>query len=355
MYHIKDQGNYEHLPELALAIYEGQIQQLQTLLDNGHDMNAPIPLSTYSSLTPLNLAIILEQSDIIRLLVERGAELNAPNNPSILKAVRYASEQDIRYLHQSGAKLDLYNHLKSGAYQQAYYGGGKHIPLLQELGLDIVKHAGKTLRTAVQDHNMKIVEYLLQQGVDMNYNEADQVYPYQATPLTVAVRKGDAKMAHYLLDHGADVTITEKDGERAYTIALTAGHHELAERIKQLEPPEFHDKSNKYHALIPYKLPADLQQWLEEKPQRMEFPDHDDYGIRYIQFFQLMDTIEFKMGRTKLLRLSSVVDNYSHLHIVWHASSRKISCYDEEHLTLEPLASWKEFKQNPLRSLEDLF
>ncbi|WP_411343444.1 ankyrin repeat domain-containing protein [Paenibacillus sp. WLX1005] len=355
MYRIQDQGNYEHLPELALAIYEGKAEQVTTLLDNGHDLNAPIQLGTYTSLVPLHLAIVTEQSDMIRLLVERGAELNTIHNPAMLKAVRYASEQDIRYLYESGARLDLYNNVKSGAYQEAYYGGGQHIPLLQELGLDIVKHAGKTLRTAVQKHDMKIVDYLLNQGVDINYNEANQVYPYKATPLTVAVRNGDVKMAHYLLDQGADVTITEKGGERAYTIARTGGHHELAERIKQLEPPEFQDKSNKHHSLLPYKLPADLQQWLEQQPQRLELPENNEYGIRYIDFFQLMDTIAFKFGRTKLLRLSSVVDNYSHLHIVWHAGSRKIACYDEEHLTLEPLTNWKSFQQHPLSSLETLF
>ena len=45
-------------------------------------------------------------------------------------------------------------------------------------------------------------------------------------------------------------------------------------------------------------------------------------GIGYIEFYSLTDAVEMKMGRQKLLRLSSDLDQYSHMLIVWNPSKR---------------------------------
>ncbi|WP_235193896.1 ankyrin repeat domain-containing protein [Paenibacillus sp. FSL R5-192] len=126
--------------------------------------------------------------------------------------------------------------------------------MLNELGLDIRNYGGKTLRKAVADHDMKTIQYLLDEGVDVNYNEPDMVYPYEATPLTVAARLNNMKMVRYLVDQGADVTIQEKDGERAYTIAVSQKNEVMAEYLKGLEPQDFHDMMSRDKKIVPFKV-----------------------------------------------------------------------------------------------------
>ena len=67
---------------------------------------------------------------------------------------------------------------------------------------------------------MKTVQYLLNEGVDINYNEPDMVYPYKATPLTVAARQNSMRMVKYLVEQGADVTLQEKDGSGPIRLRL---------------------------------------------------------------------------------------------------------------------------------------
>ncbi|GAS82536.1 ankyrin repeat domain-containing protein [Paenibacillus amylolyticus] len=351
MFKIGNQGSFETLPNHARAIYEGDTDAVEGFIKQGMDLEEEITLSKYIALTPLDLALICNLPEVVKLLVEHGVNLNVKNNPAILKAVRYCGEEMVRYLYQQGAKLNGLNRVKSSAYDEAYYGNKKNITVLNELGLDIRKYGGKTLRKAVADHDMKTVQYLLDEGVDVNYNEPDMVYPYKATPLTVAARLHNMKIIRYLVDQGADVTVQEKDGERAYTIAVSQKNEEMAEYLKGLEPQEFHDLSNKLHVLKSYKLPQQLIDFLTGTHRRMDLPDNES-GIRYIEFFHLIDTVEMKMGRQKLLRISSDVDQYSHILIVWNPSKKMIGYADIEHQEHGTIATFEEFIADPVSAIE---
>ncbi|MCM3171606.1 ankyrin repeat domain-containing protein [Paenibacillus sp. MER 99-2] len=350
MFKIGNQGTFKTLPDQAQAIYQGDTAAVEEFIEQGMDLEAEIVLSQYTAMTPIDLAIISNQPAVVRLLVSHGVNLNAKNNPAILKAVRSCGEEMVRYLYENGAKLNGLNRVKSSAYDEAYYGNKKNIPLLNELGLDIRKYGGKTLRKAVADHDMKTLQYLLDEGVDINYNEPDMVYPFKATPLTVAARSNNMKMVRYLVEHGADVTIQEKDGERAYTIALSQKNEEMAEYLKSLEPKEFHDLSNRLLALKPYKLPKELITFLSEAPRRIEIAENES-NVQYVDIFNLVDTVEMKMGRQKLLRISSELDQYSHLIMVWHPSQKCIGFYDIEHQEYENVAALEAFLADPGTSI----
>jgi hypothetical protein len=347
MIKLKDIGRFEKLPEIAMDIYTGNIPGLEAAMAAGWDIEEGIVLSKYITLSPLDLALISERLDVVKLLVERGADLNVSNNPSFLRAVRYCKEDIVRYVAAQGAKLDMLNQVGSGAYSQAYYGNKKNIPLIHELGLDIKLHGGAVLRQAVSDHDLKTIAYLLDHGVDINYNQPDMVYPYRATPLTVAVRMGNPAMVKYLVEHGADVTIAEKDGERPYTIAVSNKDTVMADYLKSLEPAEFHNLENKKHELKKYKLSDELISFLTGDKLRLELAQNE-YEIGYIDLFTLTDTIEMKVGRQKLLRLSADIDNYSHLQLVWNPKKKGlIGCYDVEHQEYADLCSFAEFLTQP--------
>lgn len=344
---LKDIGRFEQLPDNAMLIYQGQLPALQAAISAGWDIEEGIVLSKYSTLSPLNLALVSQQKEVIKLLVEHGVNLNVHHDPAFLTAVRYCEEDIVRYLAAQGAELDKLNRTGSGAYSQAYYGNKNNIPLIYELGLDIKLHGGAVLRQAASDHDLKTLTYLLDQGADINYNQPDMVYPYQATPLTVAARMGNMEMVQFLVEHGADVTIAEKDGERPYTIAVSNKHTVMADYLRSLEPADFHNTENKKHPLRKYKLPAALVTFLTGDKLRLELA-HNEYDIGYIDFFTLTDTIEMKIGRQKLLRLSANIDNYSDLLLVWNPKKRgRIGCYDLEHRKYADLCSFTEFFAQP--------
>lgn len=343
---LKDIGKFAELPDIAMHIYQGNISALQEALAAGWDIEEGIVLSKYITLSPLDLAIVSQQMKVIKLLVEHGVNLNVPHNPAFLSAVRYGKQDVIRYLVTHGAELDKSNQTGSGAYSQAYYGNKGNIPLIQELGLDIKQHGGPVLRQAVSDHDLKTLTYLLDHGVDINHNRPDMVYPYQATPLTVAARMGNMNMVKFLVERGADVTIAEKDGDRPYTIAVANKHIEMAEYLKSLEPADFHSAENKKLALKKYKLPMELVGFLSGATLRLELAQND-YEIRYIDFLTWIDTVEMKVGRQKLLRLSADIDNYSDLQLVWNPKSKRVGCYDVEHQTYADLCSFIDFLAEP--------
>ncbi|MEK3863255.1 ankyrin repeat domain-containing protein [Paenibacillus sp. FSL H7-0716] len=347
MIRLKDIGKFEELPQMAMHIYNGNIPELEAAIRAGWDIEEGIVLSQYTTLTPLDLALISERMDVIKLLVQHGVNLNVKNNPAFLLAVRYCKEDIVRYIAAQGAKLDKLNQVKSGAYSQAYYGNKNNIPLIHELGLDIKQHGGAVLRKAVSDHDLKTVTYLLDHGVDINYNKSDMVYPYQANPLTVATRMGNQAMVQFLIERGADVTLAEKDGDRPYTIAVSNKNTALADYLKSLEPAEFHDIENKKFELRKYKLSDELVSFLTGKNLRLELTQNE-YEIRYIDIFTLTDTIEMKIGRQKLLRLSADIDNYSDLLLMWNPKKKGlIGCYDVEHQTYADLCSFADFLTQP--------
>lgn len=231
MINLKNIGKFHELPEMAMHIYNGNVPALLLAIEGGWDIEEDIILSQHISLSPLDLSLRLQRMNVIRLLVEYGVNLNVKNNSAFLVAVRYCKEDVVRYIVKHGAKLDMLNQVGSGAYSQAYYGNKYNIPLIHELGLDIRQYGGPVLRQAVSNHDMKTVTYLLNQGVDINYNIPDMVYPYQATPLTVATRMGNLTMVKYLVERGANVTLAEKDGERPYTIAVGLKNTILADYL----------------------------------------------------------------------------------------------------------------------------
>ena len=245
------------------------------------------------------------------------------------------------------------NAVKVDAFQAALYGKKyEHLQIIHNLGHTVQKYGGKAFRNAITDKNYEVLDFFINNGVDINYNKPDSVYSFKPTPLCVAARYVDLQMCKYLVEHGADVTITEKDGMRPYSIAIEKGDMEMAEYFKSLEPTEFHDIQNKMDQLKPFKLPKALVSFLEGDTLYFELPGSDFISI---EFFSLTDTIPFKLGRRNVLRLSKELGEYNDWQIVWDPKSKKISCYDIEHQELRELCKFDEFMSDMAGQLETLF
>ena len=353
MIQLKDLGTFESVPKIVTDIIEGDIPSLEIELTNGWDINQLIEIGEYSEHIPLELALVMCCLPSVQWLVENGADLNDEENPSFLLAVRYCNKEIIEYAVAHGANIHALNRVKVDAFQAALYGKKyEHLQLIHDLGHIVQKYGGKAFRNAITDKNYEVLDFFICNGVDINYNKPDSVYPFKPTPLCVAARYVDLKMCKYLVEHGADVTITEKDGMRPYSIAIEKGDMEMAEYFKFLETAEFHDIQNKMDQLKPFKLPKALVSFLEGDTLYFELPDSDFISI---EFFPLIDTIPFKLGRRYLLRLSKELGEYNEWQIVWDPKSKKISCYDVEHQELRELCKFEEFMSDMAGQLETLF
>jgi ankyrin repeat protein len=291
----------------------------------------------------------MESFDSVKWLVEHGADLNVKHKHSFLTAVRYCGEDIIRYLVEHGAKVDGELEVGGEAFQQALYGERpENLPLIQELGVSVKDRGGNAFRSAVSpidgEPDYAVLDFFIKNGVDINYNGADQVYPYKPTPLGVAARDGDLKLCRYLVAHGAEVALADRDGERPYTIAVERGDTEMTEYFRSLESPEFHSLQNKLPELKPYKLPGSLLDFLQGDNLRLEFGD--DCGVAFVEFFRLIDTVPVTLKRQKLLRISRVVDNYSDMQFMWHPKTKMIAYYDVEHHVLGDIAPFEDFLAN---------
>lgn len=353
MIHLKDLGSFESVPKLVTDIINGNITALESALNSGWDIDEPVQIGEYSEYSPLQLALVMNCLPSVQWLVEHGADLNAEENPSFLLAVRYGNQELIDYVVEHGANVHALNRVKVDAFQAALYGKKyEHLQIIHNLGHTVQKYGGKAFRNAITDKNYEALDFFINNGVDTNYNKPDSVYSFKPTPLCVAARYVDLQMCKYLVEHGADVTITEKDGMRPYSIALEKGDMEMAEYFKSLEPTEFHDIQNKMDQLKPFKLPKALVSFLEGDTLYFELPDSDFISI---EFFPLIDTIPFKLGRRYLLRLSKELGEYNDWQIVWDPKTKKISCYDVEHQELRELCKFDEFMSDMAGQLETLF
>lgn len=58
------------------------------------------------------------------------------------------------------------------------------------------------------------------------------------------------------------------------------------------------------------------------------------------------------MGRQKLLRLSSDLDQYSHIHLVWNPSKKIIGYVDLEHQEYANVGTFDAFIEEPVPFIE---
>ena len=338
---LKDIGSFKSVPQIVNDIINGNTSTLDEQFLKGFDIEESIKIGKYTTLSPLNLALIMESFDSVKWLVEKGVNLNVKGNPAFLLAVRYCDEAIIRYLVEHGAKVNCVNEVKTEAFEQALYGKkDENLPLIHELGHRVEKYGGQAFRSAVSDKNYDVLDFFIKNGVDINYNAPDTVYPFKPTPLCVAARYVDLKMCTYLVENGADVTITEKGGMRPYSIALENGDEEMADYFKQLEPEEYHSLQNKLDELKPFKLPNAIIDFLQSEELHFELNDCD---FKWIEFFSLINTVPMKKGRQKVLRISKQTGDYDHIYIVWNPKTKKVAFYDIEHEEMKDMCSFEEF------------
>ena len=143
MIKLKNIGNYETVPKIIEYIINSDIEKLEEEKAKGLDINKEINLSEYTPTIAISIAVLMEKLDSIKWLVENGADLNHKVFPSFLCAVRYCSEDIIRYLVASGANIHSTSTVKSDAFSEALNGNKtENFIIIHALGHTVEKYGG---------------------------------------------------------------------------------------------------------------------------------------------------------------------------------------------------------------------
>ncbi|WP_028329472.1 ankyrin repeat domain-containing protein [Brachyspira alvinipulli] len=185
---------------LIYASEKGNINIMQYLIDNGIDVNGK---ADENGDTPLLWAVTGENPyEASKLLIENGADVNATNNSGVAPATILAASTPkvVKLLKDNGADLDT-----------------KFLDYYPPIA--IAAGAG----------NLEIVKALVENGADMNYYPNDINY----TAIFHAIDQHNYKVAEYLLKNGVDLNIKMKpDNDYGRSIKESYNVLEYAEAIQ---------------------------------------------------------------------------------------------------------------------------
>ena len=189
---------------LFLAIWEGNLSEVQRQLDHGVDPDTPYEIDKAYERPPLLEAVYKEEFEIVQMILDYGADVNRSDkygNTALMAAIPYEPEYVIMLLDY-GADVDQKN---TDGYP--------------------------ALIIAASMGNLNSVEILLSYGADVNGRYGD----YGETALMEAAAGnayGDyVEIAQLLIDYGADVNCIRNDGWTALTVAYEVGFNEMIELL----------------------------------------------------------------------------------------------------------------------------
>ncbi len=233
---------------LRWAVETHNHPQAEALLVDGADPNYTY---RFDMKIPLRVAIEKSDTEMVRLLLKHGAN---PNKKGTLEEPRF-------YEAASGGNLEIVKMLvEAGAIvnRKADFGSPLHVALqkghtavvdfLLEQGADVesrkkrvcghrVDVSSTPIFAALQSKDSKLIQKMIDQGVDIT-----QIGDYGNTLLHAAVESGLIQWVRYFLDHGLKIDAMNRFQHRPLDIAITRRHREIAnllmERGASVLPPQ---------------------------------------------------------------------------------------------------------------------
>ncbi len=211
---------------LAWAVYHNNDDLIDLLVNygDGADVNAP---NEYG-VNPLHLACMNQNADIVSKLLRAGAE---PNNNKwtgetpLMTCANTGTLEAVRALLDNGANV---NAAESTQLQTALmWAAAERYPevvaLLIERGANV--HAVSKLIPEAEPFH---VETPGSMGLNFAHTLRFREYTGGFTALLFAAQQGDVESARLLLDAGADIDFATEEEGSALVIAAAAGHEDLA-------------------------------------------------------------------------------------------------------------------------------
>ena len=198
--------SYSNVPPMMAAIKSGDIEAIRSLLHAGHSPNEPqcyqVMIGEWprdGEASPLELAVLENRMDMVQLLIECGADLTHNPEELLCGSLRSQDLALFSFLVDVGVRIPaaqrdicrLFLHLVDRDEPNV-------LPILKRMGMDLKQYGGEALRSMASHGNQLLVEYLIQNGADINYHKPDMVFPYASTPVTEAARHNHFPMLRWL-------------------------------------------------------------------------------------------------------------------------------------------------------------
>ena len=197
------------------ACLMGHYRVTELLLKHKADPNLP----AHEGCTPLMAASLEGHIKIVELLLQNGVDPNVTNTKNGITALILASLKG----HHDTVELLL----MKGAHPNIQNNGRTAIELKHKADPNLPAHEGCTpLMAASLEGHIKIVELLLQNGVDPNATNTKN----GVTALILASLKGHHDTVELLLMKGADPNI-QNNGRTAIELACLMGHYTVTELL----------------------------------------------------------------------------------------------------------------------------
>ena len=150
---------------LARAVKEGNTEAVETLLDDGDDVNGACHL--YG--TPLQTAVVTVNEEMVRFLVDEGADVNKKGgqyHTPLLAAVVCGHEKIVSFLlrHQAEVLVDCGRYV-SALYQAVSHSNEEIVYLLLERGAWLSQGYNELLDLAAERGNEAIMDLLVEYDV----------------------------------------------------------------------------------------------------------------------------------------------------------------------------------------------
>ncbi|KAI8796893.1 ankyrin-3 [Biomphalaria glabrata] len=186
----------DNLTPLFLACKAGCLQAVKLLVKEGADVNS----QTTSKLTPLMWASQYP-TGITEFLIDNKANVNFKNNngeTALMFSLRQWNKTCFELLIKNGAEIN------DAAFSLTV--NMKWYKMLDKGNLVVSKNVlNKTFLSACKENDLKLAEFLLENGAEVNH-----IGNNKAIPLALAL--GNVKLVNLLISYGADVNLKTKSG-----------------------------------------------------------------------------------------------------------------------------------------------
>lgn len=193
----------ERITPLHIAVEQGSMRVISSLLDRGADINA----RTNKGVAPLHKAVEKECMSVMNFLLDQGAEINIRTN-KLMTPLHIAVEREslgmmIRLI-QCGATIDAKMNKGIAPLHMAVKNGS--VPMVDALlmclaNTNVVTDEMQTpLHIAIKKNDLKLSHILAKNAADINAKAQGGM-----TPLHLAVMHTDVSVVDFLIKYGANI------------------------------------------------------------------------------------------------------------------------------------------------------
>ncbi len=254
--------NEDGISPLGLAIINNDLKMVQTLVDNGVDINFIQKLkSEYPRYSPILIAIDTNNNEIAKYLISNGADTKTTSTYGagpIHFAAKHGNVELVKYFIED-KKVSVESKDRSNQTPLYYAAYGNQVEMLEYLlnkGANLyatIETSGgeKTaLHNAISPESVDAILYLNEKGLDVDSKK------YKSTVLS-ATYYNAPKSLEALLKLGANPNIEDKKGKPALYIASGFGNIEIVKVLVKNGAnlnKSYRKTTPLMHAIYSYKL-----------------------------------------------------------------------------------------------------